>query len=104
MKQQRVSMRSTYKLIWSDEALEGLKLIFAYLENRFSEKDVKKFAQKFEKQIELITTNPETFPLSPNSKTIRRSILAKLTSIYYTIDNEAVKLIAIIDNRKIQKI
>jgi len=62
MKQQRVSMRSTYKLIWSDEALEGLKLIFAYLENRFSEKDVKKFAQNFEKQIELITTNPENFP------------------------------------------
>jgi plasmid stabilization system protein ParE len=97
-------MKNTYKVIWSDEALGRLKLIFAYLENRFSEKDVKKFAQKFEKQLELITTNPETFPLSPNSKTIRRSILAKLTSIYYTFDDEAVKLIAIIDNRKIQKI
>ena len=97
-------MRSTYKLIWSDEALEGLKHIFAYLECKFSEKDVNKFAQKFDKQLELILRNPKVFPLSPNSKTIRRSIVAKLTSIYYTIDDEAVKLVTIIDNRKILKI
>ena len=75
MNQQRVFMRSTYKLIWSDEALEGLKSIFAYLECKFSEKDAKKFAYKIDKQLELIRTNPETFPLSPNSKTIRRSII-----------------------------
>jgi plasmid stabilization system protein ParE len=93
-------MKSTYKLIWSDEALEGLKNIFVYLEYKFSEKDVKKFAQKFDKQLELIRTNPEVFPLSPNSRTVRRSIIAKLTSIYYVIDDEAVKLITITDNRK----
>ena len=36
-------MRNTYKLIWSDEALNGLKEIIDYIERKFSEKDVKKF-------------------------------------------------------------
>ncbi len=100
MKQQRKFMTNTYKLIWSDEALEGLKEIIAYLENKFSEKDVKKFAKKLDRQLEIIQTNPESFPFSPKSKTVRRSIIAKLTSIYYAIDKDTVKLISIIDNRK----
>ena len=93
-------MKSTYKLIWSDEALEGLKEIINYLENKFSEKDVKNFAKKLDKQLEIIQINPKSFPLSSKSKLVRRSIIAKLTSIYYTIDKDSVKLISIIDNRK----
>ncbi len=93
-------MKNTYKLIWSDEALEGLKEIIIYLENKFSEKDIRKFAKKLDKQLGIIQTNPESFPVSTKSKTVRRSIITKLTSIYYTIDKDTVKLISIFDNRK----
>jgi len=31
-------MKNTYKLIWPDEALKGLKEIIEYLENKFPEK------------------------------------------------------------------
>lgn len=64
-------MKNTYKLMWSDEALNGLKEIVSYIENRFSEKDVKKFAVKFEKQLSLIKKNPSLFPYSTKSKTVR---------------------------------
>ena len=50
-------MKNTYKLIWSDEALNGLKEIIAYLEKRFSEKDVRSFVKKFDKQLELTKVN-----------------------------------------------
>ena len=100
MKLQRKFMKSTYKLIWSDEAIEGLKEIVFYLGNKFSEKDVKKFAKKLDKQLEIIQLNPELSPISQGSENIRRSIVAKLTSIYYRIDNDTVNLISIIDNRK----
>jgi len=93
-------MRSTYKLIWSDEALIGLKEIIEYLESKFSEKDVKKFVQKFDKQIRLIKSNPEIFSITPKSKTIRRTIVARLTSIYYRIDGDIIYLVSIYDNRK----
>ncbi|MGD9992675.1 MAG: type II toxin-antitoxin system RelE/ParE family toxin [Salinivirgaceae bacterium] len=93
-------MRNTYKLVWTDEALNGLKDIIDYLERKFPEKDIKKFAEKFDRQIELIKKNPESFTLSPKSKTIRRSVVAKLTSIYYRIDGDTITLVTIYDNRK----
>ena len=86
MKRLERFMRNTYKLVWTDEALNGLKDIIDYLEKKFPEKDIKKFAEKFDRQIELIKKNPESFTLSPKSKTKRRSVVAKLTAIYYRID------------------
>lgn len=44
-------MKSTYKLIWTDEAVEGLKDIISYLENRFSEKEIKDFISELDRQL-----------------------------------------------------
>ena len=93
-------MENTYKLIWSDEALKGLKEIIEYLENKFPEKEVKKFAKKLDKQLDLIKKSPESNPRSKYSNKIRRTVIAKLTSIYYIIDKNEIKLISIVDNRK----
>ena len=93
-------MKSTYKIIWSEEALSGLKEIISYLEMRFSEKEIRKFIIIFDKQLDLIRSNPQMFPLSSRSKNVRRSIIGKLTSLYYFVDQDAVKIIAIHDNRK----
>lgn len=95
-------MKDIYNLIWSDEALEGFKEIIVYLELNFSEKDVKKFARRFDKQLKIIQTNPFAFSRSYQSKKIRRSIVAKLTSIYYSIEDDSIKLISIRDVRKDQ--
>lgn len=51
-------MKNTYKLIWSDEALKGLQEIISYLENKFSEKEVKVFAKKLDKQLEILKKSP----------------------------------------------
>lgn len=92
-------MKNTYKLIWSEEALNGLKDIISYIENKFSEKDVRKFIKKLDKQLTILEVSPTAFPLSDKSYKIRRMVVAKLTSIYYLIDNEFVKLVSIFDNR-----
>jgi len=62
MKQPKRFMKSTYKLIWSDEALEGLKEIISYIEYKFSEKDARKFVKKLDKHLNIIQSNPESFP------------------------------------------
>lgn len=93
-------MRNTYKIVWTDEALNGLKDIIDYLERKFSEKDVAKFAKKLDKQIEIIKNNPETFSLSAKSGQIRRALVAKLTSIYYRIDGDIITIVTVYDNRK----
>ena len=38
-------MKNTYKLIWSDEALNNLKEILDYLEQRWTNREIKRFSQ-----------------------------------------------------------
>lgn len=96
-------MKNIYKIIWSDEALKGLNNIIDYIENRFSEKDVKNFAFLFDEQIRVIQSFPKSFPLSKKSKNIRKSVVAKLTSVYYSFDGDVISIISIIDNRMHQE-
>ncbi len=93
-------MKNIYKFIWTDEAIAGLKEIILYLEDNFAEKEVKKFAEIFEKYLNLIQTNPKTFSFYEKSKNIRRAVIAKLTSIYYIFDKETITIISVFNNRK----
>jgi len=93
-------MKNTYKLVWTEEALSGLKGIFNYLERKFSEKDIQKFAKKLDKQLELLKKSPETFAFTNSSKKVRRTIIVKLTSLYYRIEGNEVKIISVFDNRQ----
>ena len=47
-------MKNTYKIIWSDEALHNLRQIIGYLQERWSQKEISKFAKSLEAHIELI--------------------------------------------------
>jgi len=93
-------MKNTYKLIWSDEALNNLNSIVNYLENRWSEREIKRFAQLLDKQLKLIENNPQLFAESDKSKGLRKSVLSKQTTIYYTIIDSQIRLISLFDNRQ----
>ena len=78
-------MKSTYKIIWSDKAINSPKDIIEYLENRWTQKEIENFARLLDKQLELISSNPYLFPKGSQSKNIRKSVLTMYTSIYYYI-------------------
>lgn len=93
-------MKSTFKLVWTNEAIAGLEDIIEYIGNKFSEKDISTFIKKLDDQLKFIQSNPKAFPLSAKSPSIRRAIVARLTSIYFLIEEDRIILIAIFDNRK----
>ena len=93
-------MKGTYKIIWTDESLEGLKNIMLYLEGRWTKREIKKFAKLLDKQINLIRKNPTLFPLSGRSKEVRRSVLSRQTTIYYKIIDNNVYIVSLFDNRR----
>ena len=99
MNQLRRFMKSTYKLIWSDEALNNLKSIISYLENNWTEKEISKFAQQLDHQLDLISQNPRLFPKVDDAKA-RKSVLSKQTSIFYSIVKREINILYIHDNRK----
>ena len=93
-------MKSTYKLIWSDEALNNLKYIIDYLENRWTKREIKKFALLLDKQLKLIEDNPFLFAESDKSNGLRKSVLYKQTTIYYRIIGYEIRIITLFDNRQ----
>jgi len=93
-------MEHTYKLIWSDEALNNLKGIIDYLENRWTKREIVKFAQLLDKQLRLIEYNPYLFAESDKSNGLRKSVLSRQTTIYYRIINFEIQIVTLFDNRQ----
>ncbi len=93
-------MKNTYKLIWSAEALNNLKGIIDYLEHRWTQKEIKKFAQLLDHQLNLIENNPLLFAESDKSNGLRKSVLSRQTTIYYRIINYEIHIMTLFDNRR----
>lgn len=93
---------STYKLIWSDEAIFNLRSIIEYLENRWTKKEIRKFAKLLDKQLKLIQSNPYLFAEGINSNGLRKSVLSRQTTIYYRLSGEEIRIITLFDNKQNQ--
>ena len=100
MKLFRKYMGSTYKLIWSDEALQNLKGIIKYLEKRWTNREIKRFARLLDHHLNLIRDNPRLFPKSDLFEGFRRAVISKQVSLYYRVDNQTVLIISVFDNRQ----
>jgi plasmid stabilization system protein ParE len=93
-------MKSGYKLLWSDKALSDLQNIINYLTENWTQKEIKNFARRLDKRLDLIIINPKLFPASTVRKSMRRSVLTKQTVIYYEVKARAVNIIALFDSRQ----
>ena len=93
-------MRNIYKIIWSDEALNNLKSIIEYLENNWTEREIKKFAQLLDKWLSLLASNPYSFPATNHPKKLRKVVISKQTSIFYQPFENHVRIVSLFDNRR----
>jgi plasmid stabilization system protein ParE len=93
-------MKSTYKIIWSDEAYKNLQHIVDYLEKFWTSREIRRFARLLDKQLILIKRNPALYPYSNKSRNIRKSVLTKQTTLYYKITDAEVHLITLFDSRQ----
>ncbi len=92
-------MKSGYEIQWTDNALNELRLTFEYLEENWTEKEITKLSAEIEKTIQLISNNPKLFAKS-NYKGIRKAVVLKLNSIYYSEkENKRIEIISFFANR-----
>jgi plasmid stabilization system protein ParE len=92
-------MLNGYKILWTDLAIEELEETIKYLEEDFSQKEIKKLAKEIERVINLISQNPTIFPLS-EKKNLRKVVILKFNSMFYRVANEQVQIISFFNNRK----
>lgn len=93
-------MKSGYKILWTDQAIYELKETVEYLENNWTEKELRKFAAKLDHTIELISKMPEIFPESVEKKHIRKAVVEKHNNLYYRINKNSIEIISLFANRK----
>lgn len=68
-------MKNGYNFFWTSNALQELNQTIEYLEENFSEKELKNLAQKTESVLQLISANPDLFPKSKSTNLYRIPIL-----------------------------
>ena len=93
-------MKNTYRLIWSLRAFQNLKRIITYLEENWTEKEIKNFSIRLDSYLTIIEKRPNTFPAAKSKQNIRRTVVTKHNTLYYKVEKDSIQLIAIIDNRQ----
>ncbi|KAA6306721.1 hypothetical protein EZS27_041616 [termite gut metagenome] len=85
---------------WSDVARDDLEKIIRYLENNWSTKVINKFSHNIDKEIDRLALFPCAFPVTRRRKDVRRCVVSKINSIYYSVKENTILILAIIDNRQ----
>ena len=93
-------MKSGYKILWTDHAISELKETIEYLENKWTEKELRTFSAKLDHTIELISKSPEIFPISIEKNNIRKAVVEKHNNLYYRINKNSIEIISLYANRK----
>jgi plasmid stabilization system protein ParE len=96
-------MKSGYNILWTDHALAELEATIEYLQNNWSESDLKNFARKLDDTIVLISQSPTLFPQSKIKKGVHRAIVAKHNTLYYKVSNDEIRILSFFSHRQSEK-
>lgn len=93
-------MGSGFKIVWTDHALSELEQTIKYLEENWTDRELRIFATKLDHIIELVSKAPELFPSSLEKSGIRKAVVEKYNSLYYRVNNENIEIISLFSNRQ----
>ncbi len=89
-----------YKLHWTEEAIDNLEEILDYLIYKWTQREVENFKNKLSRQLNLITQNPQMFPISSYNPRLRKAVLSKQTTIFFEIKDDVIFLTYLFVNKK----
>jgi plasmid stabilization system protein ParE len=93
-------MKSGYKVLWTDHAISELKDTIEYLEENWTERELRNFSAKLDHTIELISKTPEIFPSSLEKNEIRKAVVEEHNNLYYRINENSIEVVSLFSNRK----
>ncbi len=89
------------KARWTQEAEDSFEAVIEYLENKWSEKEVRNFVRKTNEVIKQIEKHPYQYRAS-SFKNMRIAVITKHNNLIYHVneDAEIIDLFTFWDNRK----
>lgn len=86
------------KIFWSDAARKSYNDVIEYLEQHWTQKEINEFIRRTEDVLTLTSHNPAIYPTIKSN--IHRCVLSKHNSLFYTLENNSVIILACWDKRK----
>lgn len=90
---------SDINIYWTERSLKDALVIRAFLLNKFSEKELNNFYKLLQTFEKLVKVFPELYQASNKNNQIRRAVLSKQLSVFYSISKGTVAVIGVLDNR-----
>jgi plasmid stabilization system protein ParE len=84
---------------WSNRSISDSLAIRKYLQRDFSQKEIDNFYKLLELFEKIVVNFPKLYPESSINRNVRRAVLSKQLSVFYTISEEYIKVVAVLDNR-----
>ncbi len=74
-------MKNIYNIFWTPNTLSELEQAIEYLQNNFTDKEIKKLVHKLESITEIISKNPNIFPKS-EGKNIHKAVILEFNTMF----------------------
>ena len=87
------------EVVWTSEAKRTFILISDYIEQKWSNKEVREFVEKTEFTLSLIQKTPKMFKKS-KVKNIFVGYITSQTSIFYKVKRSRIEILVFWDNRQ----
>ena len=87
-------------VIISKTAEKKLEKLFEFLVENWSLKVKYDFIKKLDKNINLIKSNPESFPQSEKKVGLHKCVITKQTTLFYRHDSKKITIVTIFDTRQ----
>jgi len=87
-------------IIWSPLAVTDFENILDYLNVNWNNQVVVKFIEEFEILISNIVKQPKQFPLVNKKLKVRKCVVTKHNTLFYSESKESINLLRIFDTRQ----
>ena len=84
---------------WTNRSLSDSLTIKEYLQIKFSQREIDNFYKLLETFEKIVSSFPALYPKSMKNKKVHRAVLSKQLSVFYSISNDQITVIAVLDNR-----
>lgn len=84
---------------WTEEAQKQLDGVIEYLEQNWTEREIKNFFKKLERELNIVSKNPETFRLSQRLPGSRVCQITSHTTVFYVFDHQILTVLLLWSNK-----
>ncbi len=87
-------------IVWTPESEKTFAGILSWLEKEWNDHVLLAFLDKVDQVLALIAEKPELYPAIDREKRVRKCVVVKQVSLFYTIKQDQIDLLTFWDNRQ----